>query len=106
MDLDQTIINWVLGVCGAALGFLLRSLWEAVKDLQKADIQLARDVSKIREVVAGEYIKRDEFTHMCNAVFKRLDSLRDTTSEGFEKLYTRLDGKADKTNFNHQDGRT
>jgi len=34
--MDQTYINWILGVLGAMMGFLLNAVWQDVKDLQTA----------------------------------------------------------------------
>lgn len=83
--MDQTIINWLLGGFGALIGFLLNTMWQAVKDLQVADTKLANKVSEIEILVAGDYLRRDDFTHTVEALFKKLDKIED-----------KLDKKADK----------
>jgi hypothetical protein len=82
---DQAIINWILAGFGTLLGFLLKTLWEAMKDLQKADAELIKDVSEIKILVAGNYITRGEFQKSVDAVFLKLDSIA-----------SKLDSKADK----------
>ena len=83
--MDQTIINWLLGGFGALIGFLLNAVWQAVKDLQAADKALATKVSEIEVLVAGDYIKKDDFQASIDALFKKLDKIED-----------KLDRKVDK----------
>lgn len=83
--MDQSIINWLLAGFGTLIGFLLNAVWQAVKDLQVADTKLASKVSEIEILVAGDYLRRDDFTHTVEALFKKLDKIED-----------KLDKKADK----------
>ena len=83
--MDQTVINWLLAGFGALIGFLLNAVWQAVKDLQAADKVLAEKVGNIEVLVAGAYVKKDEFTQSINALFAKLDKIED-----------KLDKKADK----------
>lgn len=75
--MDQTIINWALGIISTLGGFLLNALWTAVKDLQHADKELAEKVSAVDKVVAGDYVRRDEFLDMTKALFQKLDRIED-----------------------------
>ena len=88
--MDQTIINWILTCAGGVLGFLLNSIWQAVKDLQVADRTLAEKVFDIEILVAGDYLKKSEFAEMNKALFVKLDRIED-----------KLDQKADKLNGGH-----
>lgn len=83
--MDQTLINWILAGTGALIGFLLNSVWSAVKDLQTADKMLADKVAAIEVLVAGAYVKKEEFIALSNAIFAKLDKIAD-----------KLDHKADK----------
>ena len=83
--MDQTIINWLLAGFGALIGFLLNAVWQAVKDLQTADKVLAEKVGNIEVLVAGAYVKKDEFTDTVKALFAKLDKIED-----------KIDRKADK----------
>jgi CHASE3 domain sensor protein len=64
---------------------MLKSLWDAVKDLQNADKQLAEKVNQIEVLVAGEYATREDFKSLSNAIFTKLDRIED-----------KLDAKVDK----------
>ncbi len=78
-------INVLAPLAFALFGWILKALWTAVTDLQKADKDLTRKVNSIEVMVAGDYIKRDEMSHMFNQLMLRLDKIED-----------KLDGKADK----------
>jgi hypothetical protein len=85
IQMEQSIINWLLTGFGALIGFLLNAVWQAVKDLQVADKALTEKVGQIEVLVAGNYLRRDDFEHTIEALFKKLDKIED-----------KLDGKADK----------
>ena len=81
----QDIINSAIAIGGALVGWWLKTIWEALRELQKADQMLAEKVSAIEVLVAGQYIRRDEFEKIATALFSKLD-----------KIYERLESKADK----------
>jgi hypothetical protein len=83
--MDQTLVNWLLAGFGGLIGFLLNVVWQAVKDLQKADKVLAERVGEIEVLVAGSYITKTDFTQVTDAIFRKLDRIED-----------KLDGKVDK----------
>lgn len=82
---QQQIINWLLGVFGMVLGFMLRAVWQSVKDLQKSDKEIVDKVNSIEVLVAGGYVRKDEFDKRLDALFDKLDRIED-----------KLDGKEDK----------
>lgn len=45
--MDQTIVNWMLAGFGGLIGFLLNAVWQAVKDLRKADKELTAKVADL-----------------------------------------------------------
>ena len=83
--MDQTLINWILSGVGGLMGFMLNTVWQAVKDLQAADKDLAAKVGAIEVLVAGAYVKKDDFHQTVVALFAKLDKIED-----------KLDRKADK----------
>lgn len=83
--MDQTIINWLLAGFGALIGFLLNAVWQAVKDLQAADKVLAEKVGSIEVLVAGAYVKKDEFMSQMNALFSKLDKIEDKLDKKVDK---------------------
>lgn len=82
---SQSIINWAFAALGALISFILKVIWDAVKDLQTSDKELADKVQHIEVLVAGQYVKRDDMDKLGNAIFLKLD-----------RIESKLDGKVDK----------
>lgn len=83
--IPQEIINWLLGGYGVLIGFIINTLWSGLKDLQAADKQLAEKLASVEVLVAGDYVKKDEFNMSLTALFAKLDRIED-----------KIDKKADK----------
>lgn len=82
---DQSTLNWLFGLLNLLLGFILNQLWQSLKDLQKDDKLLVDRVAAIEVLVAGQYVRKDDFDRTSDALFKKLD-----------KIYDKLDEKVDK----------
>lgn len=82
---DQQMFNVVFAIAGALGGWWMKAMWESVKELQHTDRALTTEVSELKVLVAGQYMKRDEFERTSQAIFTKLDRIED-----------KLDGKADK----------
>ena len=74
----QNLINLGLGAVLTVAGWLMRELWGAVKELQ-------RDLSKLEASLPKEYVLKDDLD-------KRMQHIEDM----FQRIYDKLDGKADK----------
>lgn len=85
MQMDQQVFNIVLAVAGALGGWWMKAMWESVKNLEATDKNLTKEVGELKILVAGEYMRRDEFERTSNAIFAKLDRIED-----------KLDHKADK----------
>ena len=83
--MDQVLINWMMGGFGAAIAFILRVIWEGLRELQKADLELASRVNEVQLLVAGQYVKREDLEKIQDALFKKLD-----------RIENKLDGKVDR----------
>jgi len=73
--MDQALINWMMGGFGAAIAFILRVVWEGLRELQKADLELASRVNEVQLVVAGQYVKREDMERIQAALFAKLDRI-------------------------------
>jgi hypothetical protein len=88
----QMFINSALGVIAFLGGIVMKVVWDAVDTLRTSlsemrndDAQLAAKVQAIEVLVAGQYIKRDEFEKLSQAIFTKLDKIMD-----------KLDAKVDR----------
>jgi hypothetical protein len=77
----QVFFDVAVGVVGVLGGWVLNTVWGAVKDLQEADKDLADKVAAIEVLVAGRYVTRDEFNSALGQVFAKLDTIRDLVSQ-------------------------
>lgn len=85
----QLFFNIAVGLSGALGGWALAVIWQAIRDMQKADKELAGKVSAIEVLVAGQYVTRADYQ-------ADLKSLKDDMNQGLRRIYDKLDGKADK----------
>jgi hypothetical protein len=80
MDSVPRLFDFVLSLLGILGGWWMKVMWETVKDLQTADRQLTEKLSSIEVLVAGNYVKREEFDKIADAIFKKLDRIDDKLS--------------------------
>lgn len=75
---NQSLLNIVLSSASLVLGWFLREMWAAVKELKS-------DLAKLREELPKDYVARDDYRQDIREVKEMLN-----------KLFDRLDNKADK----------
>lgn len=83
--MDQSVFNIAVGIAGALGGWWMKAMWEALKDLKSADDKLTKEVSDLKVLVAGDYVRREMFDRLSDAIFAKLD-----------RIEMKLDSKADK----------
>jgi fructose 1,6-bisphosphatase len=71
----QDAFNIALTLVGTMAGYLLKSVWEAIKDLQTADLKLTEKVGDMEVLVAGQYMKREDMNVISRAIFEKLDKI-------------------------------
>ena len=82
----QDLYNTAIGLVMALGGWFMRVIWDALKDLRTQDNALAEKVSRIEVLVAGEYVKKDEFERAVQRLFDKL-----------EHIEMKIDRKVDKS---------
>ena len=75
---QQELIQMILGVGIAGLGWFARMLWEAITELKN-------DLSKLREDLPIHYVRKDDFREF-----------RHNVMESLQRIENLLQGKADK----------
>ena len=75
---SQDLLNLVFGGASGVLGWFARELWTAVKDLKA-------DLSKLREELPRTYVMKEDYRRDIYEIKEMLN-----------KIFDRLDGKADK----------
>lgn len=93
MDSDvQMFVNAALGVIAFLGGIIIKVVWDAIStlrtslaEMREEDTKLSSKVQAIEVLVAGTYIKRDEFERLSAAIFSKLD-----------KIIEKIDHKVDR----------
>ena len=75
---NQSILNLLFSSTGLVLGWFLRELWAAVKELKA-------DLAKLREELPTYYVAKDDYRQDVREL-----------KEMLSKLFDKLDAKADK----------
>jgi len=83
--MSQEIFNIAIGLISTLGGWWLKVMWDSLKELQAADKDLVEKVSRIEILVAGNYVKREEFDRVVERLFVKLDNIE-----------IKIDAKADK----------
>lgn len=81
----QDLYNTAMGLVMMLGGWFMRVMWDSLKDLRSQDAALAEKVSRIEVLVAGEYVKKDEFERAVQRLFDKL-----------EHIEMKIDRKVDK----------
>jgi len=75
---SQQLFNVVIMAAGALGGWMLKVIWDAIRDLK-------REVSTINREVHADFVRREEFSD----AIRRIETM-------CERIFDKLDGKADK----------
>ena len=59
-----------------------------MKELEKADKRLTSEVSDLKVLVAGQYVKQDAFDGTIAALFAKLDRMEDKLNHKIDKSET------------------
>jgi hypothetical protein len=87
--MDQTLFNWVVGVCGFLGGWVLKVVWDAIKELKSDIRQIERDLPEV-------YVRKDDFK-------EAVREIKQDMKDGFNKIdntlgliFKKLENKEDK----------
>lgn len=81
--MDQTVINWLFVGFGAAIGWVVKVVWDAITEL-KADMrQIERDLPEI-------YVRKDDFKVAVADIKDDFKGLKLDMKDGFNKIDSTL----------------
>jgi len=83
--MDQSSLNWFFGLINLSIGVLMKMMWDSYKSLKETDKELADKVSNIEVLVAGQYVKREDFAQVTNQIFTKLDKILDKLDQKVDK---------------------
>ena len=92
----QQLINWLFVVVGAAIGWVLKIIWDAITRLKDDMKQIERDLPAV-------YVRKDDFLREVTELKGDMKELRQDMRDGFNKmdntlglLFKKLERKEDK----------
>jgi peptidoglycan hydrolase CwlO-like protein len=93
---DQTIVNWLFAAFGATASWILKAVWDAVRDLRK-------DLREIEVSLPAVYTRKDDFRDALTEVKTEMREMRKDIKDSFKHvddtlitLFKKLDSKEDK----------
>ena len=81
----QTILNLAFSLGGILGGMILKIFYDKLNQLQSTDEKIAADITEIKVKLPSEYVHKDDFQHLTDVLFEKLD-----------RIEAKLDNKADK----------
>jgi hypothetical protein len=94
--MDQQIINWLFIGFGAAIGWILKVVWDAIRDL-KTDLRvIERDLPEV-------YVRKDDFRDAVQEIRTEMREMRQDMKVSFKHIddtlgavFKRLEAKEDR----------
>lgn len=102
----QTMINILIAAIGAIGGGVIKALWDSITDLKDSDKVLTDRVHSIETLVAGTYIKREEFNRSLDMLSNKLDSMNLNLSLRFDSIAAKLETKMNREDCREIHGRS
>jgi hypothetical protein len=84
--MEQTLINWVFAGAGAALGWILKVVWDAIQDLKKDIRQIERDLPEV-------YVRRDDFKDAVKEIKEDMKAGFASVDSTLRLIFKKLDEK-------------
>ncbi|CAB4133883.1 hypothetical protein UFOVP263_36 [uncultured Caudovirales phage] len=76
--MEQSFINWLFAACGAAGGWILKIIWDAITDLKK-------DMKDLNKEVHEDFVRKEDY---------RVDIAE--VKQMLVRIFDKLDSKVDK----------
>ena len=94
--MDQQIINWLFIGFGAAIGWILKVVWDAITDLKTDLRQIEKDLPEV-------YVRKDDFKEAIQEIKSEMREMRQDLKASFKHMddvlgavFKRLDHKEDR----------
>lgn len=83
--MDQNIFNWVIGISGALMGWVLKVIWDSLRDLKN-------DLKEITTNIHREYVRKDDFRDAMHDIKADMREIKELIGA----IFKRLENKADR----------
>lgn len=86
---SQNIFDWMVGIGGAVIGWMLKVIWEAIRDVRI-------EIKELDKQMHDDFVRRDDFK-------EAIREIKDDMREGFNKvdrtlglIFKKLENRNDK----------
>jgi hypothetical protein len=90
---SQTMINIAVALFGALGGAVVKAMWDGITELRATDKALVDRINNIEILVAGTYVKREEFNRSVDMLLVKLDAINVNISVRFDGIAAKLEAK-------------
>jgi len=94
---DQQIINWLFAGFGAAIGWILKVIWDAIRDLKSDLREIEKDLPEV-------YVRKDDFRDAVHEIRTEMREMRQDMKISFKHIddtlgavFKRLENKEDRS---------
>ena len=98
--MEQTIFNWAIGAAGALGGWILKVIWDMLREMrteiQARDTRLQDDLKKLDVKMHEDFVRRDDFKDSMNEVKSEMRNGFDKIDRTLGLLFKKIDDKEDK----------
>ena len=81
--MDQSLLNWLFAGFGADVGWILKVLWDAIRDLKSDLRQIERDLPEV-------YVRKDDFKSAIAEMKTEMREMRQDIKASFVHVDTTL----------------
>lgn len=86
---NMRLIDLLLSVVSAMLGWGGKVIWDAIKELR-------RDLRVIETELPREYVRKSDWDRATDRVLAELREMKTDIGERMDAIWTKLDGKVDR----------
>ena len=87
--MEQTIFNWAVAAAGAAGGWILKVIWDAIVELKK-------DIRTMDTKMHEDFVRRDDFKDAVKEIKEDMKSGFAKTDNMLGLIFKKLENKEDK----------
>lgn len=87
--MEQTIFNWAVAAAGAAGGWILKVIWDAIVELKK-------DLRTMDTKMHEDFVRRDDFKDAVKEIKEDMKSGFAKTDNMLGLIFKKLENKEDK----------
>lgn len=87
--MDQSVFNGIVALCGALGGWVLKVIWDAIKDLKD-------EVRGVDRHINENFVRRDDFKDAIRDIKEDMRAGFSNVDKTLGLLFKKLEGKEDK----------